>query len=98
MVTDKNAGMISSVNGEKNMDIGFAFMIGLITVGGVASIAAFVMVIVRMIIEIEKKEKKTRQELDWESPFPEKDGYVEVVLDDVIEAVKRNPATARAKV
>lgn len=40
------------------------------------------------------KNKKTKQELDWKSPFPAEDGYMEVDLDEIIEALKKNPIAA----
>ena len=33
----------------------------------------------------------------WESPFPAEDGYAEVDLDEVIDAVRKNPAAAAAE-
>ena len=43
-----------------------------------------------------KKNKRTRQELDWKHPFLAEDGYMEVDLDEIIESLKKNPIAAAA--
>ena len=42
------------------------------------------------------KNKRTRQELEWKSPFLAEDGYMEVDLDEIIESLKKNPIATAA--
>lgn len=58
-------------------------------------VTACVAAIILILVKIDRWEKRTMQAFNWKSPFPAEDGYMEVDLDEIIEALKKNPnATA----
>lgn len=61
--------------------------------GTMACVAAIILILAK----IDRQEKRTMQAFNWESPFPAEDGYAEVDLDEIIDAVRKNPAAAAAE-
>lgn len=60
-------------------------------------VTACVAAIIFILAKIDRGEKRAMQALNWESPFPAEDGYAEVDLDEIIDAVRKNPAAAAAE-
>ena len=67
------------------------------TVFAAAALAAAVTAIILILIKTDRWEKRTMQAFNWESPFLAEDGYAEVDLDEIIDALRKNPAAAAAE-
>lgn len=78
---------------DKNMMILMGVAIVVIIGGTMACVAAIILILAK----IDRGEKRAMQALNWESPFPAEDGYAEVDLDEIIDAVRKNPAAAAAE-
>ena len=60
-------------------------------------VTACVAAIILILVKIDRWEKRTMQAFNWKSPFPAEDGYAEVDLDEIIDAIRKNPAAAAAE-
>ena len=78
---------------DKNMMILMGVAIVVIIGGTMACVAAIILILAK----IDRQEKRTMQAFNWESPFPAEDGYAEIDLDEVIDAIRKNPAAAAAE-
>lgn len=79
------------------MDKNIMILIGNAIFAIAGGATACVVAIILILVKIDRWEKRTMQAFNWKSPFPAEDGYAEVDLDEIIDAIRKNPAAAAAE-